>query len=125
MKPLNRTTRLAAALLAAILPLGVSESAAAGARPARPVMKLRVSTHHGYLPLDVTLEGKLAGTGPTAIERCLVSVEWNHTSPGGLKLNSKSKTRCGKWSATNMPAGTHRSRGRSSHPGSSIFIREL
>jgi hypothetical protein len=94
MKPPTCTTRLAAALLVAILPLGVSGPAAEGAKPARPVMKLRVSTHHGYLPLTVRVEGTLADTEPAAIDACFLSVEWTYTPPGGQRLNSKKESPC-------------------------------
>jgi hypothetical protein len=94
VKPLSRLTLIVAAFIAAILLLGVSASAVAGARPARPGMKLRVSTHHGYLPLTVTVEGKLADTEPAAIDACLLSVEWTYTPPGGQTLNSKEESPC-------------------------------
>ncbi|HEY3176642.1 MAG TPA: hypothetical protein VGK94_12880 [Candidatus Polarisedimenticolia bacterium] len=80
-----------AAALAILMPL---PAAAAAGKPERPEMKLRVSTHHGYLPLSLSLEGMVTGTEPAGIQECLLTVEWSYTTPGGQRLNSKTESPC-------------------------------
>ena len=85
---------VAATALAVAMPLLAAAGTAATPKPPRPEMKLHVSTHHGYLPLYVTLEGKVTGTEPAAIDTCLLSVEWTYTTPAGQHLNSKTESPC-------------------------------
>jgi len=60
----------------------------------KPDLKLRVSTHHGFLPFQVTLKGELKGVDPADWARCLVRVEWSYTTPGGLDLTSLDELPC-------------------------------
>jgi hypothetical protein len=64
------------------------------ARQNRPDMKLLVSTHSGPRPVDLTLTGSILGMKPEEFSACLLMVEWNDTTPGGQRLNSKKEMPC-------------------------------
>ncbi len=81
------------------------------ARPAdepaatRPKLKLSVSTHHGFLPMQVTLKGDLTDVDPDAWARCLVRVEWKYRTPAGFDLSSLDELPClDEESAATIPA---------------------
>src|SRR5258706_2925303 len=77
---------------------------AASAQPRRPDLKLRVSTHHGFMPLDLALDGSIGAEDRSAFQSCLVTVERTYTTPGGQELNSKKESPCiESASTTNVP----------------------
>jgi len=66
-----------------------------GATPSgRPDMKLKVSTHHGFVPLSLDLEGSILGADRSAIASCVVTSEWSYRTPGGQDLISKKESPC-------------------------------
>lgn len=76
----------------------------------RKDLKLHVSTHHGYVPLKVRLEGNLEGLAFDGLATCLISVEYFYTTPGGYPLQAKEEFPC---------AGS----GGGADPGDSILPR--
>lgn len=69
--------------------------------PKRPDMKLSVSTHHGFSPLSLVLEGAILETDRSEFESCLVTVEWTDKTPDGQALISRKESPC-----VDPPAGT-------------------
>jgi hypothetical protein len=55
---------------------------------------LRVSTHHGYLPLAVDLEGELRNIDLTTIESCTLRVDRTYVTPSGMKLEERKDHPC-------------------------------
>ena len=65
---------------------------------------LRVSTHSGRLPLEVTLTGDLSGVNLDDMRACYINVEWSYTTPGGSPMNAKTDLPCTQPGAkSNMP----------------------
>jgi len=62
--------------------------------PVRPKVRLSVSTHHGFAPLDIVLTGQLEGVDLTDQQYCHVGVEWEISSPLGTVSTSKQDPRC-------------------------------
>jgi hypothetical protein len=60
----------------------------------RKNLKLRVSTHHGYVPVELRLEGNLEGLAFDGPATCLISVEYSYTTPGGYPLQAKEEFPC-------------------------------
>ena len=81
-------------LLALFAAFFATSSLAATTAGKKPHLKLRVSTHHGFLPFQVTLKGELKGVDPADWARCLVRVEYSYTTPGGLDLTSMDEFPC-------------------------------
>lgn len=93
MKNPRTASRLGVALVAAAS-LTASALMAESSQPERPDMKLKVSTHHGFYPLDLTLEGSIQMVELASIDTCLLTVDWTYTTPAGQDLISKKEMPC-------------------------------
>ena len=45
-------------------------------QPTKISLRLKTSTHHGYVPLTVKLDGELVGADVADLNTCLLSEEW-------------------------------------------------
>lgn len=88
---MNRVRYLlpAALVFAAVCPL------ASAAKAPRPDLKLRVSTYHGYIPLDLTLGGDIKNVDPANYARCIVQEDRTYRTPGGSNIKEREGLLCG------------------------------
>jgi len=62
--------------------------------PPGPAVTLRVSTHHGFRPLTLTLTGTLIGVSASDPEFCHAGIEWVGDTPGGRVIVSRQDPKC-------------------------------
>jgi hypothetical protein len=55
---------------------------------------LRVSTHHGFRPLQVALKGELRGIDTSEYKACHVRVDWAYEGPSGITFNQRKDHPC-------------------------------
>jgi hypothetical protein len=86
---------LSAALGAATLTLGAKKAAPPepGTAP-RPTLQLQASTRNGFLPLHVTLYGRLEGVSRDEVRFCHAGVEWVGQTGAGQVMRSTEDTKC-------------------------------
>ncbi len=66
------------------------------ALPGRPLIELRVSAHHGMLPMELTLTGEIKLPGPDAMKACFVQADWTNTTGTGLPFTTRDMIPCVK-----------------------------
>lgn len=62
--------------------------------PSPQDLYLRVSTHSGALPLDLTLDAELRGVDIDTVKDCRIRVERTYTMPSGMKLDERKEHPC-------------------------------
>jgi hypothetical protein len=83
------------ALFALVLfPEAPVPAAQEGAGPAQPEISLTVSTHHGYLPLDLVVIGRILGMEPRDVQSCEVTKEFVGSEGPGTPWRSKESHTC-------------------------------
>lgn len=88
-----KTRFIGTAVLVTLLQAGAGSHPQAASVP-RPDVKLRVSTHSGPLPLELTLSAELPGVTSEQFEACYINEEWTYKTPAGTILNSKKDLPC-------------------------------
>jgi hypothetical protein len=64
-------------------------------QPAKIDLRLKPSTHHGYAPLSIQLDGELVGVEDSDLNSCLISEEWTgETMTSGPPPNTKHTIPC-------------------------------
>lgn len=66
-------------------------------------LELRVSTHSGPMPLDLVLNGDLAGIDPIMIPYCFVRVDYEYLTPARQRIVSRDELPCVE---SGVPAGS-------------------
>lgn len=71
--------------------------------PVKPELRLRVSTHHGFVPLKLILAGELIGIGEEKIRTCSIVYErtWKVS---GKELKETHQTACAARRGGRLPA---------------------
>ena len=79
-------------LLIAASPLtDPSAACMAAEKPAKVSLRLKTSAHVGYVPLQVTLSGKLLGANEEDLATCQFSELWTSDNPGSSPFPSSTK----------------------------------
>jgi len=60
----------------------------------KPSLKLKVSTHNGFVPFTLTLSGEVIGVAAAESRLCYVSVERTITGPDGRPLDATDQFPC-------------------------------
>ncbi len=82
-------------LCCTLAPAGSKEPAEPiSALPGKPVIELRVSAHHGMLPMELTLTGEIKLSGPDAMKACFVQADWTNTTGTGLPFTTRDMIPC-------------------------------
>lgn len=85
-------------LVALVLLLAAAAGQAAATPPAQPPtpqdLYLRVSTHSGALPLELTLDAELRGVDIETVKHCSIRVDRTYTMASGMKLDERKEHPC-------------------------------
>ena len=81
-----------------VLLLASAAGQAAGTPPAQTPstqdLYLRVSTHSGRLPLELTLVGELRGVDIETVKNCSIRVDRTYLMPSGMRLDERKEHPC-------------------------------
>src|SRR5262249_13976147 len=62
--------------------------------PDKPTLSLQASTRNGFLPLSVTLYGRLEGVDRSDTHFCHAGIEWTGETGAGQVMRSTETARC-------------------------------
>jgi len=85
---------LSAVLAGAAPAHGSKKGTPAPASPAKPTLTLQASSRNGFLPLSVTLYGRLEGVSRDETRFCHAGVEWTGQTGAGQVMRSTEDTKC-------------------------------